>query len=301
MSLMLNRRMFLAAGLAAPLAAEASAIVDTHTHFYDPTRPQGVPWPPASEKVLYRQVRPAEYLRMVRPLGIAGTIVVEASPWLEDNQWVLDLAANEPAILGVMGHLDPGVAGFPQILERYLRQPLFRGIRLGAPSLHSPSPDFIAHLKLLADAGLAIDAIGGVPLLHDLVRLTDRVPNLRIIVDHLPFEVPQDEAARQSYHSGLQELGKLPQVFIKVSNVVRVVNGRVSEDLAAYRPALDELWDTFGSDRLVYGSNWPVSDRVAPFAVHLKVVKQYFGARGAEAADKYFSRNSQTAYRWKRR
>ena len=65
-------------------------IIDTHVHFYDPTRPQGIPWPGKNNKQLYRPVLPDEFKRLSKPFGVAGTIVVEASPWIEDNQWWLD-------------------------------------------------------------------------------------------------------------------------------------------------------------------------------------------------------------------
>ncbi|MDQ1316881.1 MAG: L-fuconolactonase, partial [Candidatus Poribacteria bacterium] len=68
-------------------------IIDTHTHFYDPTRTQGAPWPDPNDKVLYRRVLPADYKDLAVPQGVSGTIVVEASEWIEDNQWILDLAA----------------------------------------------------------------------------------------------------------------------------------------------------------------------------------------------------------------
>src|SRR3954469_15875 len=67
-------------------------IIDTHTHFYDPTRPQGVPWPDKNDKILYRRVRPEDYRALPKPVPVQGTVVVEASAWLEDNQWILDLA-----------------------------------------------------------------------------------------------------------------------------------------------------------------------------------------------------------------
>src|SRR5262245_38447970 len=86
-------------------------ILDTHTHFYDTARPhppgrdRPVPWPPPSEgPVLYRPVLPAEYVKMVAPLGFKGTVVVEASEWLEDNQWLLDLAVRNPVIVGIVGN-----------------------------------------------------------------------------------------------------------------------------------------------------------------------------------------------------
>jgi predicted TIM-barrel fold metal-dependent hydrolase len=65
-----------------------------------------------------------------------------------------------------------------------------------------------------------------------------------------------------------------------------------------YRPALDELWEVFGVDRLIYGSNWPVSERIAPYDKVFKVVFDYFTGKGQPAAEKYFWQNAKAAYRW---
>ena len=99
----------------------------------------------------------------------------------------------------------------------------------------------------------------------------------------------------------LAELARRPNVFAKISNVVRRVDGRIIEDPAHYRPALDALFDLFGPDRVVFGSNWPVSDRVAPYAAVHRVVADYFAGKGAVVAEKYFWRNSHAAYHWLRR
>jgi L-fuconolactonase len=76
----------------APALPELEPIIDTHVHFYDPLRPGGVPWPPANDTLLYRPVLPEAYKKVTAGLSIKGVIEVEASPPLEDNQWVLDLA-----------------------------------------------------------------------------------------------------------------------------------------------------------------------------------------------------------------
>ena len=107
------------------------AIIDTHVHFYDPTRPGGVPWPDPKETVLYRPAMPDAFAAMVQPFGVTGVIVVDASPWLHDNQWVLDLAKEHKLILGTVGHLEPGKPLFREQLARFRRNPLYRGIRVG--------------------------------------------------------------------------------------------------------------------------------------------------------------------------
>lgn len=288
-----RRDLFGLAGVAALKGIGRVGVIDTHVHFYDPGRPQGVPWPGKDERLLYRTVLPREYEALARPLGVTGVVVVEASPWVEDNHWVLDLAAHDPFLLGLVGHLDPGSPEFRDHFERFRRNPLFLGIRVNDRSVSDALtyPDCAADFIRLADAGLETDILGSASA--DLVRFVDRFHDLRIVIDHLPF-APGAEGT-------LTELGRRPNVFAKVSGVLRRVNGRVPTDLAFYRAALDQLWDVFGPDRLIYGSNWPVSDLVAPLTSIYKVVVEYFTEKGPVATDKFFRQNSRTAYRWKAR
>src|SRR5262249_21759113 len=145
-------------------------------------------------------------------------------------------------------------------------------------------PQFVADLKLLANAGLVLDSANPTTqLLADLVRLTDRVPNLRIILDHLPaLARPSEPAARAIYDASLIHLGQRRQVYIKISEVLRRhdSNGRVALDLSAYRDKLDEIYDTFGPDRLLFGSDWPNSDPFGTYAQVLGIVREYFTFRG---------------------
>ncbi len=280
-------------------APAPTQIIDTHTHFYDPARPGGVPWPPKDEPLLYRTVLPAEYRKMAGPLGITGAIEVEASPLLEDNQWVLDLAAKDKFLVGTVGDLEPGKSGFGRNLERFHKNPLFLGIRVGLLWGRNIAqdvlrPGYIDDLKLLSDAGLEIDVVGDgdLTILSPILRITDRIPKLRVVIDHLPFD---------NYLPEMHAIGQRPQIYAKISNVLRRVNGKTPTDLAHYRPSLDYLWDIFGEDRVVYGSNWPVSDRIAPFSEELRIVREYFALKGAAATQKYFWKNSQAAYRWRKR
>lgn len=142
-------------------------VIDTHTHFYDPSRPEGVPWPPRDEKRLYRTVLPKDYRALPVPRPVTGTVVVEASPWVEDNQWVLDLAANDPFIVGVVGNLPVGTKQFAGHLKRFTANKLFRGIRIRDRKLEGTLDDraFVSDLRLLADHDLSLDLVGGSEIL----------------------------------------------------------------------------------------------------------------------------------------
>ena len=298
----MDRRTFLALTAASACAQPAGMpIIDTHIHLFDPTRPQGVPWPGKDNAALYRPALPDRYRALTAGLGIQGAIEVECSPWLEDNQWVLDLAAKDKIIVGTIGNLDPADAGFAKQLERFHRNPRFRGIRYGnlwgrnlAADLARPG--FGDGLKQLAQAGLVLDTANPNPaLIRAVVAVTDKIPALRVVIDHLPQMDPAPARA------DLRELAARPQVYVKISQVLRRVDGRVPEDLNFYRARIDEVFTLFGEDRVLYGSDWPNSDQWAPYQTVFRLVQEYFTGKGRAAAEKYFYRNSVAAYRYEPR
>ena len=91
------------------------------------------------------------------------------------------------------------------------------------------------------------------------------------------------------------------KVFCKVSALVegtRKTKGDAPAEVAPYKPVLDALWAIFGEDRLIYGSNWPVSERAADYATVERLVIEYFRTKGATASEKFFAQNAQAAYKW---
>ena len=298
------------AATARPLPAQAPPIpiIDTHIHLFDPTRPQGAPYsgpkPAPGETPI--AAYPERYRRLAVPLGVVGAIKVEASPWIEDNLWVLEVAERDPIMVGVIGNLEPDKPEFPEYLERYHKNPLFRGIRYGNLwgrdiTKQSANPTFISGLKRLADADLVMDTANPrVPLLEAILRISDAVPALRIVIDHLPGLDPT-EADQAAYDAALREIGKRPQIFVKLSSIIHRVNGQVSTGLATYRARLDTLIGVFGEDRILFGSDWPNSDGVAPIDKVFAVAKEYFLTKPRPVAEKYFWKNSVAAYKWVRR
>lgn len=287
---------------AAPIAA--TPIIDTHIHLFDPNRPQGAPYRGPKNAPFYTEgALPETYAKLMRRNGVVGAIEVEASPWIEDNLWVLEVAGRSDIMVGTIGNLKPEDPEFPAYLERYHRNPLFRGIRYGNLWKYdivaqSRRPEFIAGLKLLADADLVMDTANPrVDLLQALVRINDRVPSLRIVIDHLPKLEPKPDE-RAAYDAVLREIAGRPQLFVKLSAVIHPVNGVVSTRLADHRRRLDQLFATFGEDRVLFGSDWPNVEGDAPVDDEVALVKAYFSGKPMIEQEKYFWRNSIEAYRW---
>jgi predicted TIM-barrel fold metal-dependent hydrolase len=288
-------------------SAAAIPIIDTHIHLFDPTRPQGVPYSgPGGAAGPPQPALPARYRRLAVPLGVVGAIKVEASPWVEDNLWVLEVAERDTIVVGVVGNLEPEKPDFAEMFARYHKNPLFRGIRYGNLwgrdiTKQADNPAFIAGLKLVAEADLVLDTANPrVDLLEAIVKVTDKVPDLRIVLDHLPSLDPTPDT-RAAYDAALRELQKRPRVYVKLSAVIHRVNGQVSTELAPYRERLDRLTDLFGEDRILFGSDWPNSDGVAPIDKVVAVVRAYFSTKPRAVAEKYFWRNSIAAYKWTQR
>jgi len=269
-------------------AARPERILDTHIHLYDPKRPEGVPWPSKNDAVLYRPFLPADFRELAREHGVSAAVIVEASPWLEDNRWLLDLARGETLFPGIVGNLKPGAADFGANLARFGADPRFVGIR-ARPGLDDRS---IADLRLLAARGKSLDLLAPPALAAEIAR---RVPELTIVLDHLAGAKVAEGAPAKAWLDDLRAAAAFPNVYCKLSGLDQQA-GRAGE-LELFRPTLDALWAAFGEDRLMYGSNWPVTLLRTDYGTHLRWVLGYVRPKGQAALDKVFWRNAVKAYR----
>ena len=313
----MERRRFLtlaasiAGGLATSRAVEALPpsipVIDTHIHLFDPGRPGGVPWPAKTDTALYKAALPERYISVAGRFGVVGAIVIEASPLASDNDWVLQVAAKHPIIVGMVGDLIPGTPSYEKELERLHANPLFLGIRYGNLwdrdlAVDMQKPEFLPGLKMLASKGLVLDSANpDLKLIRAVAGVADHVPELRIVIDHLPTaQVPSEAAARDEYWSLLRQLAKNKNVFVKLSEVLAA---RIEESGGPTfcKDRLDALWDIFGEDHVLYASDWPNSDHHATYAETISIVRNYVEAKGRTASEKFFWKNSVPAYRWQRR
>ena len=284
-------------------------VIDTHIHLFDPSRPGGIPWPEKTDTALYKAALPERYARIARPFGVVGAIVIEASPLASDNDWVLRVAATHPIIVGMVGDLVPATATYQKDLERLHANPLFLGIRYGNLwgrdlSLDAQKPEFLPGLKMLAEQGLVLDSANpDVNLVRAISSVADHIPELRIVIDHLPSApVPEQQATRDEYWSLLQQLAKNKNVFVKLSEVALARSEQKAPVAASFNhDRLEELWNVFGEDHVLYASDWPNSDHHATYEETFSIVRDYVAAKGPVAEEKFFWKNSVAAYRWHRR
>ncbi len=278
--------------------------IDTHTHFGGPSRPK---------ELLYRTELPEVYKAVAIPEGVTGTVVTESSEDIEDNQWTLDQADKDPFIVGLIGHLDPFSEVFDRDLDRFAADPRFCGFRLHTNCCHRYTghphqgvdaiPErLLESLAKLIKKDLALDIHGGCEYFDYFAELYRRTDGLRIVINHMGECGPLTTGPpRAEWAAGIRRIASLPNVYCKVSALVQMaVNVPAPVDPAFYHPVIDVVWNAFGTERLIYASNWPQIERVSDFATAHRIVADYFAEKGAEAEENFYWRNAKRMYKWGR-
>lgn len=282
-------------------------IIDTHIHFWQVTRPGGVPWPTPAEGPIFRDVLPPEYKALARPTGVVAAVVVEASGIVEDNQWILDLISGDWFYPGFVGNLEIGAPTFAADLARFAQDLRFVGIRgylTGPAEGITLSPAQLASLNDLANRGMTLDIIsrGTKNPKAQVLALCTAVPRLRIIIDHLggaKGPAPVDPV----WESEIRGLAAAcPNLYMKFSSFYDMyapgdVVSPSPTDLASYKPHFDVLMSAFGANRLVWGSNWPVITLHGSFEAQIAIAEEYLAPFGRHVRDRVMFINALAFYR----
>ena len=233
-------------------------IVDAHQHFWNPARGD-YGWLKPDNPI--HRVFSADDLRpLMAQAGVDATIIVQAAPTPAESDYMLGIARTTPWILGVVGWIDLGAADAVKEVQHRAGDPLFLGVR---PMLQDlADPNWILQAKLapalnaIATEGLAFDALILSHQIAAIIELAKRHPQLSIVLDHAAKPQFGDRDAMAKWASEIEHLAALPNVTCKVSGLLTELKpGGSRDDIVR---AIDRLFDLFGRDRLLWGSDWPV-------------------------------------------
>ncbi len=281
-------------------------IVETHIHFWQVTRPGGVPWPTPAEGPIFRDVLPPEYSAFAKSQGVVAAGIVEASGIVQDNQWILDLVGSDPFYAFFVGSLEIGAPGFAKDLARFAADRRFVGIRgyLAGPAEGiTLSAAQLTSLRDLAARGMTLDIISrGTKNPKSRVQaLCTAVPNLRTIIDHLGGAT--GPAVDPVWASDIHRLASAcPNLYMKFSSFYDMyapgdVVSPSPTDLASYKPHFDVLMSAFGENRLIWGSNWPVITLHGTFEAQIAIAEACLAPLGPGVRDKVMFKNALAFYR----
>lgn len=239
--------------------------IDAHQHFWRYTSAE-YGWIDDAMAAIRRDFLPADLESEARAAGIDAVISVQARQSLEETQWLLEMATAHPWIAGVVGWIplaDPGVGA---MLEKLAAHPRLKGVRhvlQGEPDAYMDREDFNSGIARLEKAGLTYDVLVVHHQLPAAIRLVDRHPNQRFVLDHIAK--PAIRAGEmQPWASDLAELARRPNVFCKLSGVVTEAD-YANWSYEQIVPYMEAALTAFGAGRLMFGSDWPVCELAASY------------------------------------
>ncbi len=238
--------------------------IDAHQHYWDPARGDYFWMVPGGK--LDRVFAPSDLRPSLRRNGIGGTVLVQAAPTLEETDYLLAIADREPTVLGVVGWIDFEDRSHLAALERFKRNPKFKGVRPMIQDIADPKwvkhPNLNWAFEALVDLDLRFDALLHpqhiLPLMHRLLRH----PDLRAVVDHAAK--PRIEDARfEPWSADIARLAAETSASVKLSGLVtEAARDWTENDLAPYAR---HVLDRFGPRRVMFGSDWPVCLRACSY------------------------------------
>ena len=286
------------------LSAEESAaipIVDCHVHLWDLKRPEGVSWIKQDNKVLYRNFLPKDHEPIAAANNVKGVVVVQAGHSLPDNQWNLDITAHNKSLYrGVVGNLSKiiGTSEFKPAFEKLCEDKRYVGYRLSGRSQKKLTDAFYRDLQITADKGKTVDFLVGEYRLDEIADIAKRIPNLKIILDHFGGVTLDGSPLDTEWVKSFRTVALQKNIYCKVSALFgRVKEQPAPRDIRFYTPVIDLAFECFGEDRLIYGSDWPVSETTGDYASVIKLTKAYFDGKGRGVSEKLFHKNAVSFYR----
>lgn len=272
--------------------------IDAHIHIYDVSR-KGVSWPSPTDSILYRKITPADFTAAAQSSGIKRAVAIECASEIENNLWTLEYLKDAPEICAVTGHIDPLSPNFPDIYDQYAAYPKFRGIRIGSCSGIRDREQLNRNIGYLEGKHAnVVDILADWTDLVQMERLIADHPRISFVIDHIAFCPVDGNKPPAGFPAFLKQTSGYENVYMKISGIIfRTQTIPVPLQPSLYAPVLDLIYDAFGEDRCLYGSDWPVITLKGDYEMNWKVVANYFNRFGNSVLDKVMGANTAKVYK----
>jgi len=235
--------------------------IDAHQHFWHPARGD-YDWMPLDDTTLSRPYGPVDLAAERERLGIGHTVLVQAAATVQETEYMLGIADATPHVAAVVGWIDFEKHTDLDQLKRFANHPKFVGVR---PMIQdNPDDDWMLRddvqwgYRAVLDLGLTFDALGFPRHLTNFLTLLRRYPEMRAVVDHsMKPQIRNHSAASfRFWADGMRRIAKQTGAFCKLSGLVTEAN--LEWTVEQLRPYADHILTTFGPNRVMWGSDWPV-------------------------------------------
>lgn len=272
-------------------------IIDSHQHFwaFDADRDT---WIDESMQVIQRDFLPLDLRPILKANGVDGCIAVQADQSEAETEFLLGLAAENDFIKGVVGWVDLLGNNVEARLEHFSSNKLFRGVRhivqAEPDEYFMLRPDFQRGIAALSTFELTYDILVYQQQLPSAIALAREFPGQTFVLDHMA-KPRISEGLDPHWKLNIEELAKCPNVYCKLSGLVTETRD-FHWERDDFVPFLDTVLEAFGTDRVLFGSDWPVCLLAASYREIMEILGCYLEQRSWVEKDLIFGKNAISAY-----
>ena len=272
-------------------------IIDSHQHFwnYDPIRDI---WIDNSMAILKRNFLPKDLKKIYQINSIEGCVAVQADQSEEETIFLLDQASKNSFIKGVVGWLDIKSSKLNDLLSYYKKYSAFKGLRHIVQNEKDVNfmlkSDFQRGLSCLKEYNLTYDILIKEHQMDQAIKMVKKNPNQIFILDHIG-KPKISKNVDSTWIKNINELSLNENVFCKISGLVTETKF-FKWEIDDFKPFLDLIFDCFGVDRVMYGSDWPVCLIASTFEDTINIVKNHISSFSDNEKNKIMSLNAIKAY-----
>lgn len=271
-------------------------MIDSHQHFWSLGR-SDYGWLTADMPELYRDYFPEHLLPLLNDNGVDGTVLVQAAPTEQETRYLLDIAQSTPWVKGVIGWLPMDSKQFDLKLTELENSDL-KGIRPMLQDIDDPDwiikPELDVSFDQIEESGLVFEALIRSPQWQSLLRRLIKHPDLKIVIDHAAKPDIQNGTLAQ-WRDYIKALSEETPAMCKLSGLWGEAGKALS--LSDMRPWFDILFEYFGAERIIWGSDWPVLNQVGHYRSWLNQCKSYCSQLTDRERQNVFSDNAIRIYK----
>jgi L-fuconolactonase len=267
--------------------------IDSHVHFwkYDKVK---YDWIDKTMKTLQQDYLPEHLSLPMKRNDIDGVVAVQANQSEYDTHFLVELAKTHPGVIkGVVGWIDLQADNIAERLQHFSQYPIIKGYRhvvQGEPLEFLSRPNFRRGIQALKPFNYTYDILIFHHQLQPAIDFVRAFPDQPFVIDHL---AKPDIRRREinEWKANMQEIAKFPNVCCKLSGLFTEANWK-EWSAADFYPYLDVVFDAFGVDRLLYGSDWPVMLLSGIYVQWKSLLEKYMENFEPEDKEKVFGENA---------
>lgn len=271
--------------------------IDAHQHFwkFDPLRDS---WIDETMQKIQRDFLPEDLLPLLQENKFSGCIAVQASQSEDETNFLINLAAKNDFIKGVVGWVDLRGVTIEERLNHFSSNKIIKGFRhvvQGEADDFMLRKDFQNGIAALKQFNFTYDILIFHRQLPAAIKLVNEFPDQPFVIDHIAKpDIKSGDIA--SWKKGIQEIAKAENVSCKISGMVTEADWKnwKTDDL---KPYLDVIFENFSADKLMFGSDWPVSNVASDYTEVVKTLEDYISQLGVQNQNKIWHENATSFYK----